>query len=122
LKSSFSRLAYQLKNSRTQEFKNSRIQESGSASGPYGALFEDADLEKEMFGSVTSCFEVAFPPLSPLPPLWHEAREIITAPRINLAARSICFRICNNSRTNLRCKLLFEEDPGPWGQPPFVPA
>ena len=69
----------------------------------------DADLEKEMFGSVTSCFEVAFPPL---PPLWHESREIVTATRINLAARSIRFRICNNSRTSLRCKLVFEEDPG----------
>ena len=54
-----------------------------------------------MFGSVTSCFEVAFPPL---PPLWHESREIVTATRINLAARSIRFRICNNSRTSLRCK------------------
>jgi hypothetical protein len=55
-----------------------------------------------MLGSVTSCFEVVFPPL---PPLSHEAREITAATRINLAARSIRFRICNNSRTNLRCKL-----------------
>jgi len=62
-----------------------------------------------MFGSVTSCFEVAFPPP---PSLWHETREIATATRINLAARSIRFRIRNHSRTNLRCKLAFEEDPG----------
>jgi hypothetical protein len=27
------------------------------------------------------------------PPLWHESREIVTAARINLAARSIRFRI-----------------------------
>jgi hypothetical protein len=42
---------------------------------------------------------VAFPPL---PPLSHEAREIIAATNTNLAARSIRFRICNNSRTKFQ--------------------
>jgi hypothetical protein len=64
---------------------------------PHGPSLRTSGLEKEVFGSVTSSFDVVFPPP---PSLWHEAREIITAIRINRAASSICFRIRNSSRAN----------------------
>jgi hypothetical protein len=53
-----------------------------------------------------SAFEVAFPPLRPL---WHEAREAISASTINRAAIPIRFRIENNSRTNGGCKPVFDQ-------------
>src|SRR5271166_6909985 len=53
-----------------------------------------------------SAFEVAFPPLCPL---WHEAREDISASTINRAAIPIRFRIENNSRTNGGCKRVFDQ-------------
>ena len=63
---------------------------------PLAVLVCAPPLEKAVFGSVMSAFEVAFPPLCPL---WHETRENISASMINRAAIPIRFRIENNSRT-----------------------
>jgi hypothetical protein len=59
-----------------------------------------AELEKEVFGSVT--FSLALVP--PLPALWHEANEAISVARMNRAIQFNCFRITNESRTNAGCK------------------
>ena len=68
---------------------------------PYCASLRVPGLEKEIFGSVTSAFDVPFP----APPLWHEASDAISTARMNRAAQLDCFRIRNESRTKAGCKL-----------------
>jgi hypothetical protein len=73
-------------------------------------------LEKEIFGSVTSSFDVVFPP----PPLWHEASKITVATRIKPAARSIRFRIRNSSCANFGCKPVLRGNS--FAVRPFMPV